>query len=661
MSYGTDTEERTDTPQTDEQKKISKILRCFRRAYQNKKDLLTEMEQDFEFYLGWQWDEESVKKLEERGVKPLTINKIHPIIQLILGIESQNRTDPHVYPEGAEDGILADIATRLIKNMYKRSQVNYKVSEMFEDGLACGEGWLEPFLEYTNSLHLGELRWKKTNAWNVLVDPSSIEYDLSDAEYVDKVTYDLSADQLRQLFPDKEKEIEDLSSGKKGAGKLTLEEGSTEKDSFGAEIQRREYDADDDEDVSDSDTYEPTFDLLEHYYKKYVEKYFVLDFKRGDYRLVEDKAKADAFVNKATEQDPPDQKSAKVIRRYIPEMWVCSTVGQSNSLFYEGPAWSYPNWKLYCLIPFWCYRSTIPLKKMVRHLRIQGITRGIKDLNFELNKRRTQELLHLNSSANSGWLSEKGAWVDKERVKKFGASPGATLEYKQGTAKPERIFPMPLSQGHAQLSQQAAEDLKSSSGINADLLAQEGGQDSGRAIYLRQKQGLVQIQIIFDHLNRTKNILAKFHLSQLGEMYDVEESMRVLGDAFIQQNFSEPVLTPPDPITGVQMPQIDPRTGQVATQVNVQKAQQTINKVLSDAELGKFDVEVGQAVSSETVKYANYLMLTEMSQSGIPVPPEVIIDESTLPEASKQKIKEAFMRQQQAQLNTPTKPTAKEK
>lgn len=647
-------------PKTDGEKKVAKILRCFRRAYAFKKDLLKEMEHDYEFYLGHQWDSDSIKKLEERGVKPLTINKIHPIIQLILGIESQNRTDPHVYPEGAEDGIKADIATRLLKNMYKRSQINYKISEMFEDGLAAGEGWLEPFLEYLESLHLGELRWRKTNAWNVLVDPDSLEYDLSDAEYVDKVTYDLSADQLKTLYPDKEDLIDSIGKDKKG-GKLSLDEGSAEKDQFGAEVQKKDNYGTDNSSDNEAGSEEPRYDLVEHYYKKYVEKYFVLDFKAKNWKLTKDKAEADAFVDRATQGEPEDQKTAKTVKRLIPEIWMCSTVGQAKELLYEGPAWSHPAWKSYPLLAFWCYRTTIPLKKAINHLRIQGVTRGIKDLNFELNKRRTQELLHLNSSANSGWLSQKGAWVDKDRVKKFGASPGATLEYKVGYDKPERVFPMPLSQGHAQLSEQASNDIKTASGINSDLLSQEGGQDSGRAIYLRQKQGLVQIQLIFDHLNRTKNIIAKFHLSQMGEMYDVEEAMRVLGEAFIQQNFSEPVIVP-DPVTGVQLPQMDPMTGQVMMQVNEQLAMQTINEVLTDTSLNKYDVEVGQAISSETIKYANYLMLTEMAQNGIPIPPEVIIDESTLPEAQKQKIKEAFMRQQQAQAQQPPKkPTAKDK
>ncbi|MBK7546266.1 MAG: hypothetical protein IPI56_11080 [Elusimicrobia bacterium] len=90
-------------------------------------------------------------------------------------------------------------------------------------------------------------------------------------------------------------------------------------------------------------------------------------------------------------------------------------------------------------------------------------------------------LRHLNTSSNSGWLTEEDAWVDRAQVQNFGSAPGVNLEYKQGRQKPNGSIRRPLSQGHAALTAESAEDIKAQLGINADLLAsQEGGAESGR-------------------------------------------------------------------------------------------------------------------------------------------------------------------------------------
>ncbi len=619
--------------------KLKRILADFRRAYEYKKDLLEMMQEDFEFALGKQWDDNDVETLRDRGVRALTINKIRPIVKLMVGLEAQNRSDIKAFPEGAEDSITAEIATRLYKNVMKRSKGDYKVSEMFGDGIIGGEGWLEPWMDYTNDLLNGELKWRKVDYYNVFPDPSSREYDLSDAEYVSKVTYDLTADQLVQLYPEKEKEIRVMSAG----GKIELQALDQVRDASGVVRQTTGYEQEEASAFGDDPTV-PTFDLLEHYYKKYVPRWYVIDLALGSYKLADNEEEAKKYVEFA---GVDGSKTAKAIKKVVPEIWVCSMTGGLDEYLYEGPAWTYPKWKSYPLFPYWCERIVTRLSKTAQTLGIQGFTRGLKDLNREINKRRTQELLHLNSTANSGWISEEGAFTDEGMVKKFGSTPGVIITHKKGTPKPERIYPMQLSTGHAQLADQANQDIKEA-GVNADLLAlQEGGQASGRAIALRQKQGLVMVQGVFDNLSQTKKNIGLFVLSQLSEIYTTDEVIRVLGNAFIKENFSEPVMVA-DPVTGQPGPQLDP-SGELVMQVNPETVSTTINAILNDTEMGKYDVAVGEAISSDTIKFANYLMLTEMAQSGLPVPPDVLVDESNLPEASKKKIREAYMRQQQAQ------------
>jgi len=540
--------------------------------------------------------------------------------------------------------------------------------------LTCGESFVEPYLDYTWDLLNGKMKLKKVDYNRVFIDPKAKEYDFNDASYEIKVTYDLTEDEVIKLFPDKEKKIKDID------GKIEIDSWSPDKDRLGIEKQRTGYD---DNTGTEWEDEEKKYDLLEYYYKKYVKKYFVVDRKANSFKEAKDKDEAVTYVSTVNSEpegmSPEGKPRAMVIERIIPEIWLKSMIGHTD--MDDAKVWCYPKYKGYPLIPYYAYRTTVPVKN--RELMVQGIARGLKDLNNEYNKRRTQELRILNTSANSGWLSEQDVWVDKAKVRKFGSSPGINLEYKQGRQKPEKIIPTPLSQGHAQLAIENTQDLKESSGINTDLLAMSDTKTaSGRAIHLRQKQGLVMVQKLFDNLSLTKRILGKFLLSQLGACYDLDTAIKVLGDSFVNENFQKPKLVPDidpatgqpgvDPMTGQpnidpqtgqakMKPQIDPTTGELVMEMDVELLVNTVNDVLNDPQIGNYDVAVSESANNETIKYANFMTLMEMVERGIPVPPDVIIEESLLSEAHKDKIiksiekQQAMMMQQQQQQANPGK------
>jgi len=622
---------------------VSRIFNDFWNAYSAKRKWLVEAEEDYEFTLGKMWDKTDVDSLNKMGIRALTINKIRPNVWLLKGIEAQNRTDYMAYPEGGEDTIVAEIVTRLLKNAMKNCDGDYKISEMFESGLTCGESFLEPYIDYTYDLLNGKMQIKKLNFKTIYPDPTAEEYDLSDGRYMFKLSQDLTYDELLQIFPDKEKELKRVGRMSTAAG---LGEWAGLKDTLGIERQTTGYEDDESGVDPQLGVEEEKYDLLEYYYKKYVKKYFVLDKVQGTVRECVDKDEADRYINFMREQDPSFEQQAYAIERMIPEIWIKSIVG--TDIIDDSMSWSYPNWKGFPIISYYVYRTTEPIKN--KELKVQGITRGIKDLNFELNKRRTQELRILNSSANSGWLSEQGAFVDKAIVKKYGSSPGILLEYKKGWQKPEKLNPTPLSQGHAQLAAENTQDIKESSGINTDLLSMNEKQASGRAIHLRTKQGLVMVQGIYDNLSQTKRMLGRFIVSQLGELYTIDTAVKVCGDQFLHENFSKPVMKQDvDPQTGqpAEVPVIDPSTGELQMELDNELIGQTFNRVLNDSLLGQYDVSVGEGTSNETIKYANFTTLMEMLERGIPIPPDVIIEESMISAAHKEKIARAIEKQQE--------------
>lgn len=693
---------------------VQKSMKDFQAAYRAKKKLIDREKEDHLFALGEQWDPKDAETLKRSNIKPITDNRIAPNIFLLTGLERQNRTDFKAFPIGEEDGVKAEVASALFKDAIKESEFSYKSSDQFKDGITCGESHLELYLDHTEDLLNGKPCWTKLDGNMVFPEPGYKEYDFRDCRYVYKLKLDVSEEDLINLFPKMKKKIQQA-----GEGRIDLESITGGGESH---TQKKDYPTDGSD--SDSDESEENgFDLIERYYKKWVEKYFLGDKETGQITEAENEDKATAFIDnykgqivsdqqvyeQATQQiisqhmadiqasgdlvamqapmeqhlqflnenrklppPPPDRNPERfmLITRMVPEIWCFAHVPGIEEPLDDSRAWFYPKWKMYPFVPYHARFSTAPLTGDQSHLLIQGIVHGVKGVQEKHNKAEMLMLRHLNTSANSGWEIEEDQLVDPAKLEQFGSAAGVVIERKKGTPPLTRLFPMPLSQGHAAIAADSAEAIKAQLGINADLLAtQQGGADSGRAIALRQRQGLLMVQELFDNLSRTRQIAGRFLLSQLGEIYDTESAKKVLGEAFLTKNFPPPMVldeSGPDPMTGMpkQVPMQDPKTGQPMT-YDGEMAEVLIAEVLS-GNLGKYDVAVGESVSSETQRLANSAEVKEIATAypGL-IPPDILVEESQLPQSTKNRIMSAIkqaqaMQQQAIQQGPPQKPSAED-
>ena len=91
-----------------------------------------------------------------------------------------------------------------------------------------------------------------------------------------------------------------------------------------------------------------------------------------------------------------------------------------------------------------------------------------------------------------------------------------------------------------------------------------------------------------------------------------------LGAEFIHKNFKDDEALPDNVVVG--------------------KAMEFIGKLLKDDEIEKFDIAIGEGLESPTVRYAQYMSMMEMIEKGMPIPPNVLLDYSDLPETAKKQI-----------------------
>ena len=249
-----------------------------------------------------------------------------------------------------------------------------------------------------------------------------------------------------------------------------------------------------------------------------------------------------------------------------------------------------------------------------------GMVTGLKDAQREHNKRMSQALHHLNSSANSGYTADDDAVEPgKRRELEQNISKSGYIKWVKKGSRFDRDTPVPLSEGHIVLAQNAANEIKMISGVNADLLGYDQKETvSGVAIARRQSASLLATEIVQDNLKLTMKVLGDRTL----------EAVQKTG-AFSQEEVIRLV------IDGKEM------------EIDLSQKMQSIQRALTDISVGRYETYIDTSQASPTTRFANYMMLLEAVKIGIPIPPDVLLDASDLP--GKDKIQKAMAAQMQAQ------------
>jgi hypothetical protein len=421
----------------------------------------TVAKEDYKFALGDQWTEEERNLLKEQSRPCLTFNRIRPLINVVSGYQRENSARIKVNPEGGEDRIFSEVMDRGIKHVDKRSHLTFKFGYWFDDGLYCGKGWLEAIMTFDHDPIRGELRFKQRSPYQIKADPDNNEYDLNEgANYVFKFVR-LSRSKIKELYPGKSALIggfvrDNDSQGENGAfledeDNMKAFEGDPQDDDYGNDIMTQSFQKDLPQ-GSDG-----KFTVTEYWRPKKVTKYFVINREDGQPDRFDTKEEAEKFAE--------DQGGGRVIDRKVNQMWVASyccgfILDDSISPFEP----------YYSGYPFFRFLADWAPNAPSEELRVQGMTRPLKDPQREKNKAKSQYLHITNTQANSGWIGDEDALTPKgwEKLEELGSKPGITVKKKAGKELRE-IQPKLPNQSHALREQQADEEFKQISNVNPDL------------------------------------------------------------------------------------------------------------------------------------------------------------------------------------------------
>jgi len=629
---------------------VKKIERKTKRALRAIKSWREAAKEDYKFALGDQWTNEERDLLKNEGRPCLTFNKIEPLLDLVIGYEIENSMRIRVNPEGGEDVLFADVGDHIVKAIDKWTKLSYKLSQEFEDGLISGEGILEMAVSYNEDIINGDLIFRLLSPIGfptVVFDPDHREYDLSDCGFAVKLSK-LTKERLVELFPKKASVIEnftvDVADYLDIAG--LQHEGDTDNYHLGKEDQ---YKDDMPDSITDNMGPDQKYLLKELWERKPVAKFFVFNVienrlerfdtkeaaeaKAAEVRKVYEDRNMAAMMGYAALALPgplgksPMESVGQVSPPPVPEIPDVKVIERTVlCMYYSACACGYvlqeeiksPLEPAFKKFPFFPYRAKWRPNIGDNELALKGMTRNLKDPQKQLNKSRSQFLHILNTSANSGWVGDDDAltsegWKDLE---KMGSTPGVVIQ-KRKDRELTRIQPAGGSTAHLADYEQSNQDIKDISGVNADALAIQDKTTSGRAIALRIKQAVTILSPYFRNFRYTKEMIGTAIFSMIPSVLDVNEIKKIVGQDFMTKN-------------GIDDGYLKAFLAQIAD--------------------GKYDVVITEADNSATLRAETFDQLAELAKAGLPIPPDVILEFSTIPNSKEiiARVKEAAQAAQQA-------------
>lgn len=565
---------------------IAETLELYRAAKELESESKEKAEESDAFYFGEQWDESAKRELAAQKRACLTINYTAPKIDELCGHQRQTRSDIHLVPVEGGDQRTCDLYNVVIKKILENCYFPREESKVFEDGVIGGRGAFNLFLDVSKNL-LGDLIVERFPP----SDFGSGEHnkdDFSDSEFIYKEKmYSLA--RIKSAWPDKadevQKDFDFLSEG----GRLTqyshdhYEKGSNPSDvtmrvllggNLMVDMLRKEY------------------RVVEVWRKQYVDGTVAVHW-------------GDEYVESLYGWAAKDVAQVRtipgfnVIRKTETKIRITKIAG-GVVLSDENPA----NLPVddFMLVPFYAYK---------RGNKYQGKVEFVKDVQREINKRRSQAVDIGNRMTSYVYFYDDMTFPGEPERKAFlsnQATPGALLRVNDQNRPPTKWdgvrFPTELLQLE-EISERALDRI-----LNISP-REPGANTSAAAILQSVQQKLIGNEKIFESFWFAKKVLGHRLIRAIQRYYSSARIYRMVS----AQNQKSPV--------------------NIGGQPFEEFSKQEIQEILENADVSTMDAEIAESTYSPTRRLAIFMLLQEAAKAGVYVSPKVLVKYMDAPEAER--------------------------
>lgn len=547
------------------------------------------------FVNGKQWDEDVKSRLEREGRPAVTVNITRPRINLLCGYQQQNRTDIVYRPVEGGDQFTADIFTNLVKNIQERSDYHFEESSAFRDAAVPGRGILVVDENYDKNPE-GDLYIRRVPWDSILYGPHD-RADLSDCE-VEIRTRWLTERQAKRMFPEYEDRVQKLfpsdPQGRNGGQPYRQQKGRQ----YEMAMKENKFVHRDLLDVLKKQVR-----LLEIYEKEYYRFHVAYEpgtnqFYRLDGKWSSRRIRSLETIGGVT----VIPRTTYRIRKYV---LLCDIL--VDDFYPDLPVEEFTSF------PIYCYKEGD---------EFCGLVEDVKDAQRELNKKSSQIMDTMNRMSGSGYLYDDETFpskTDEDRFRKNAGKPGFVGKVRDLNRPPLPLQPTSYPGGAERALEISQRQIYEIMNISAEPGVTN--RDSGKAIQERRFQALVGNNHIFDNLAQVKKRLGRHLIHRIQALYTPERVIRIL-------------RSDPNATFGKEQATLD------------QFTDEQIITALTQGQVTDYDVVVDEAASNPTRRMANFESWANLRMHGVPVPDDLLVEMSDLP--NKEIAIQRFQQQAQA-------------
>lgn len=263
--------------------------------------------------------------------------------------------------------------------------------------------------------------------------------------------------------------------------------------------------------------------------------------------------------------------------------------------------------------------------KIDRQNQRYGMVKHLISPQDEVNKRRSKALHILN---NRQTMSEKGALDNVREAKQELAKPDGHIVINPGM-RFDILPTQDMAQGQMQLLQEAKAEMDTVS-VSQALAGREMRVMSGRALQSRQQAGMIELQPFFDALRGWKLRLYRVAWSMVKQFWTYERWFRITDreDKPKYVGLNQPVrMADMVAQSGIDLNALL-QSGQMTPEME-ERLMEVVG-VTNDVARMDVDIVLDESPDAVSLQAEQFEQLAVMASNGVPIPPDVLIEASSL-------------------------------
>jgi hypothetical protein len=527
-----------------------------------------------DFYIGEQWDQKDRDKLEAEGRPVLTINEVLKVVNAYLGKQSKQRADIVFKPRRDTTLETAEVVTELVEQLLDNTKYEFLEKEVFEDGMVVDRGYFDFRMSFEDNV-MGDVKGRTLDPYEVLPDPDAKSYDPENWNEVITTRW-MTLDDIEATYgKEKRKELETSSRAYETFGS----------DSVRFDGKRTFGDADFGMQTAELHLEDNTIRavrIVERQWRRLAQIRYFVDNINGDMKRVPDE-----LSNKRVDEIAKEANVSVLKKLGKRIRW---TTTADRTVLHD--KWS--PYRSFTVVPFFPF---------FRKGRASGIVRQLLSPQEQFNKTESQMLHIVNTTANSGWTYEEGSLsnMTDEELEERGAETGLVLRHKRGTEPPQKIEANKVPTGLNLIADRARASIAGIAGVEG-LVGTPSREVSGVALDELEARGLIQVDVPFDSLKRTRGLVAQKVLELIQDFYTESRVLRVSIGPDLSAEEQEVV------INGLNM----------------------AGEIINNVTIGEYDIVVSTRPARDNFEDSQFASALQMREVGIAIPDDVVIRHSSL-------------------------------